>query len=126
MLKWYKGSVNEIYRKTGIKPRDYSLIQEYIILLTYRNIPMRNDTANMRVVTPAEYNKIPDTTKEERNYLVGSARVPYHFQINEYKTKKSFGKKRIDIPKVLNREIRKWLRVNDSGFFLKYRLAKRI
>ena len=118
ILKWYKGRVSEIYRKNKLKTRDYATLQEYIILLTYRNIPMRNDVANMKVVTPAEYKKLPAATKEERNYLVGSARVPFHFQINEYKTKKSFGKKKIDIPKVLNREIRKWLRVNKSGYFL--------
>ena len=32
--------------------------------------------------------------------------------------KKKFGKKKIEIPKTLNREIRKWLRVNKSGFYL--------
>jgi hypothetical protein len=79
---------------------------------------MRNDVANMRVVTPLEYKHIPAATREEHNYLVGSARVPFHFQINEYKTKKSFGKRKVNIPKPVNREIRKWLRVNTSGYFL--------
>ena len=119
ILKRYKRRANEIYKKKHANPtKDFSVLQEYITLLTYRNIPMRNDVANMRVVTPLEYKHISPATREEHNYLVGSARVPFHFQINEYKTKKSFGKKKIDIPKVLNREIRKWLRVNKSGYFL--------
>ena len=119
ILKQYKRRANEIYKKKHGNPaKDYAILQEYIILLTYRNIPMRNDVANMRVVTPLEYKHIPAATREEHNYLVGSARVPFHFQINEYKTKKSFGKRRVNIPKPVNREIRKWLRVNTSGYFL--------
>jgi len=119
ILKKYKREANEIYKSANINPKkNFSLLQEYIILLTYRNIPMRNDVANMKVVSPTEYKAIPENEREEHNYLVGSNRVPYHFQINEYKTKKSFGKKKIEINKNLNREIRKWLRVNRSGYFI--------
>ena len=118
ILKQYKRRAIDIYKKSNNNKKDFSTLQQYIILLTYRNIPMRNDLANMKVVTPIEYNKIDKDTKEKHNYLVGSNRKPYHFQINEYKTKKSFGKKKIEIPKTLNREIRKWLKVNDSGYFI--------
>ena len=119
ILKSYKRQSAEIYKKpTFNKKKNFSILQEYIILLTYRHIPMRNDVANMKVVSPTEYKAIADNVKEKHNYLVGSGRVPFHFQINEYKTKKSFGKKKIEINKVLNREIRKWLRVNTSGYFI--------
>ena len=119
ILKQYKRKSIELYKKSNFNSKkDYPILQQYIILLTYRNIPMRNDVANMKVVSPSEYKKIPQETKEKHNYLVGSNRIPYHFQINEYKTKKAFGKKKIDIPKELNREIRKWLRVNTSGYFI--------
>ena len=119
ILKKYKRQAIEIYKSPNSnRKKDYSTLQEYIILLTYRHIPMRNDVANMKVVSPTEYKAIPENEREKHNYLVGSNRVPYHFQINEYKTKKSFGKKRIEINKELNREVRKWLRVNKTGYFI--------
>ena len=118
ILKDYKAMTNKLYKKKLFKPREYNTLQEYITLLTYRNIPMRNDLAKMQVITPTQYKNLSADEKEENNFLVGTARIPYHFQINEYKTKKKFGKKKIEIPKTLNREIRKWLRVNKSGFYL--------
>ena len=88
------------------------------MLLTHRNVPMRNDVAHMKVLTPTQFKRIPKSEKEMNNFLVGNERVSYKFFINDYKTKKTFGNKIIAIPKELNREIRKWLRVNQSGYFI--------
>jgi len=121
LLKYYKKEANRIYKKYTItmpSRADHATLQEYIILLTHRNIPMRNDLANMRVVTPKEFSLIPLKEKESNNYLVGSNRAKYTFHINDYKTKKTFGNKVITIPKHLNREIRKYMRYNTSGYFI--------
>ena len=120
ILKRLRRGANEIYsgKKLYHRKKDYPLLQQYITLLTYRNIPMRNDLANMRVVTPQEYDALTEEQQDKNNYLVGGIRKPYYFQINDYKTKKTFGKKKIDIPPILNKEIRRWLKYNDSGFFL--------
>jgi hypothetical protein len=72
----------------------------------------------MRVLTPKQFSQIPLKEKDANNYLVGNNRVKYTFYINDYKTRKTFGNKVIDIPKELNREIRKYLRYNTSGYFI--------
>ena len=121
LLKYYKAEANRIYKKyrLTIPSRvDHTTLQEYMLLLTHRYIPMRNDLANMRVLTPKQFSQIPIKEKDANNYLVGNNRVKYTFYINDYKTRKTFGNKVIDIPKELNREIRKYLRYNTSGYFI--------
>ena len=120
ILKRLKRQANEVYKSKKVynEKRDYPILQQYIVLLTYRHIPMRNDLANMRVITPQEYEAMTEEQRDSANYLVGAPKTPFYFQINQYKTKKTFGQKRIKIPPVLNKEIRRWLTINKSGYFI--------
>ena len=112
-------NTNEVYKKKLLKTNEFNSVKEYIILLTYRNIPLRNDVANMRVLTKKEYEALSDDDKDRNNYLVGNqTKSPYKFYINDYKTKKTFGRKVIDIPKKVVTQIRKWLKINTTGYFI--------
>jgi hypothetical protein len=120
LLKRLRRGANEIYNRKKVYnvKKDYPLLQQYITLLTYRHIPMRNDVANMKVITQNQYSLLSKEEQESNNYLIGGNRKPYYFQINDYKTKKTFGQKKIEIPSVLNTEIKRWLKFNDSGYYI--------
>ena len=79
---------------------------------------MRNDFANMRVLTPRAFKKLPAGEQDKNNYLVGTSQSGYKFHINDYKTKKTFGNKVIDIPSEIQKDFKKYLSKNTSGYFL--------
>jgi hypothetical protein len=109
---------NKLFTRPNLDKKGYEILKEYIILLTYRYLPMRNDFANMRVLSTRKYNSLSTETQETNNYLVGTHATGFKFYINDYKTKKTFGNKIIDIPKDLEREIKKYLKQNPTEYFL--------
>jgi len=73
------------------------LLEEYILLKLYQQIPSRNDFATLRVVSQREYNKLKKSNTKE-NLLITS-REGYYFIINSWKTKKKpEDKRRINVP----------------------------
>ena len=118
LLSKLKRMANIIFKQKTKSKHDFFTLQDYILLLTYRHIPMRNDVAFMRVMSPHQLSQLVKSEQEQHNFLVGNARINYKFHINDYKTKRTFGNKVIDIPLPVNREIRRWLKVNQTGYFI--------
>lgn len=108
----------KIHKKKKLTKREFDLLQQYVILMTYMNFPLRNDFADMEVETLADYKKIPDDEKEHTNYLVLSSNNVKHFHINDFKNKRLIGKKVMKVPKSLNKIINIWLKYNKSGYYL--------
>ena len=98
--------------------RDYLALQNFILMSVYRILPpVRNDYEKMEVISQKDYKAMPDEKKKEHNYLVRKKENnSMYFLLNEYKTKKKYGEKHIDIPPQLAKLIRKWLKVNQSGW----------
>lgn len=93
-------------------------LQKYLMLLTYLNHPLRNDYADMKVITNAEYKKLSNEEQEKYNYLIKFPRNKYFFYINQFKNKDRIGCKKIVITDAeLKRVINKWLKVNNSGWY---------
>ena len=119
---WNKdySSLSESNHKRGSTKleRDYLSLQNYILMSIYRYLPpVRNDYEKMPVITQKEYRKLTEDDKKETNYLVKKmSDNTLYFVLNEYKTKKKYGEKKINIPPNLAKLLRKWLKVNKSGF----------
>lgn len=85
------------------------IIQQHLVLSLYigEHIPpMRNDYADM---------KISDVELEEVNYINMKTK---HIVLNQYKTDKAYGQKKIEIPQYIYDLIKRWLTYNNSGYLL--------
>jgi len=111
----------EINKNKGDKElsnKDFDTIQQYLILRTYIDYPLRNDYADMKILKLKDYKKLNDKEKENNNFLVLLSNNKKQFHINQFKNKKFIGKKVLDINPKLNRIINLWLRFNKSGYYL--------
>ena len=98
--------------------KQQQLFQDYLVTLLYSKYPLRNDWADVRVITKTEYNGLGEGEKKQGNYLVKHDTNKYFFVLNEYKTSKKYGEKHIEIDVDILAPLRRWLRHNDSGYLL--------
>jgi hypothetical protein len=119
LLSKYKADIksNKLFKKQPLSRKEEDTLKEYIVLLTYRHLPLRNDFV-MRVLTMAKYKKLSTEDRESNNFMVGTKGLGYKFHINDYKTKKTFGNKTINIPRPLEIEIKKYMSQNRTGYYL--------
>jgi hypothetical protein len=110
--------LQDIHKLTGeLNNKQFDLLQQYVILRTYLDFPLRNDYADMPIVNLKDYNDIEDDVKNDTNYLVTDNKKKY-FYINQFKNKSSLGNRVFKIGTKLNNVIRLWLKHNKSGFYL--------
>jgi hypothetical protein len=102
-------------KKTEHTNKEINLIQQLVILRVYFDYPLRNDYANMKIINNEEYEDLKED--DENNYLLIDKKNMY-FVLNDFKNKKRMGKKKIEINKNLENIIKKWLKINKSGYFL--------
>ena len=98
--------------------REKQQYQDYLVTLLYSKYPLRNDWADVRVITKTEYNALGEEEKKKGNYLVKHNTNKFFFVLNEYKTSKKYGEKNIEIEESLLKPLRKWLRHNESDYLL--------
>eukprot|EP01051_Picozoa_sp_SAG22_P004968 SAG22_NODE_282_length_13050_cov_37.625125_10_plen_230_part_00 len=90
--------------------------QDYLITQLYKHYPVRNDFHDTKVVSKRDYNKLSESDKKSNNFVVNGR--PMLLILNEYKTKKKYGEKKIEIdPKVANL-VRIFLNHNSAGYLL--------
>ena len=118
IVKRYKREIKErnLLIKETFNKKDLDLYQKYLVGSLYTILPpLRNDYANMKVITFKEYENIED---KKNNYLVIVSKSKKFFSFGAYKTSEVYGIKTLDIPRNLNNIINKWLERNKTGFFL--------
>lgn len=95
-------------------PSDLEDFQDYLIVALYTLFPPRRnkDYVNMKVM-----NKQPEKIEEETNYLIGNKKRR-EFIFNAYKTRKTYGIQRFDVPQSLNLIFNQWLKMNKTGLLL--------
>ena len=98
--------------------RETQKYQDFLITLLYSKYPLRNDWADVRVISKTEYNGLGEDEKKKGNYLVKHNSNKYFFVLNEYKTSKKYGEKHIEIDDEILKPLRRWLRHNDSRYLL--------
>lgn len=85
--------------------------QEYILLATYREIPLRNDVANTQIISNID--TLTEKEQVSENYLV-KLKSSYYFLLNNYKTEKTFGQKEIKMSKQLSRYVGYYIKIIKS------------
>lgn len=114
----HKRSIKEkgLVTKTDFNNSDLELYQKYLAGSLYTLLPpVRNDYADMKIITFKEYNKLEN---KKSNYLVIAGKTKKFFSFGAYKTSDVYGVKIVQIPSILNKIINKWLEHNKTGFFL--------
>lgn len=99
-----------------------TLYEDYIILSLYvadeANAPLRNDYANMRIID----NEEGDDGKH--NYLVNDDNM--RFILNDYKTKKTYGKQIIKVGEQLRPILDNYFHYNNTGYLINDKTGKPI
>lgn len=109
MLKRIKQ--NNILKKENLSKAEYNALQEYVVLRFYLNYPLRNDLADVKVITSKEQNNGKDNF-----LLVDGEKIS--LILNEYKTVKTFGPQLYELDQKFSKIIHIFLKHNDSGFFI--------
>lgn len=104
----------EIRTKNNLSKKDYNLLQEYVVLRLYDSFPVRNDLANMTVISSEDFDKLKD--KGTKNYLVTNGK--YKIVLSKYKNSKFLGTKEYFIDSKLKKILKLWFTHNKSGFVL--------
>jgi hypothetical protein len=104
-----------------LSKREHDLMQRWLVGSLYigddGHPPLRLDYAPMRVVTLPEFNSL---TEDERgsNYLVRVSRNRKFFSLGEYKTKSTYGEKRIECTTKMNSILNLYLRLHTHTHLL--------
>lgn len=94
-----------------LKPKDFMLIQTFILFNIYTRLPMRNDVSGMILQNKRSYNKTNEDAKKEHNYLI-MEKGKMFFVLNQFKTSKKYKELDIDVPKDLEKLLRFYIRIN--------------
>lgn len=104
----------KIKKKEDLTSKDKSLLMIYIIFNIYVRLPMRNDIAGMEAISKRQYNKLSESEKKDKNYLVVE-KGKMIMILNKYKTSKKYEENKIDVPKDLEKLLRLYIRINGMG-----------
>ena len=115
----------KLKKKDSLTGKEHNLVEAYVLFSIYTRLPMRNDVAGMEAITKREYNKLSDTDKKAKNYLVINKNNMF-MVLNKYKTAKKYEENKIDIPKDLEKILRFWIRVNGMGILFKSSTGKEL
>lgn len=124
VLLKYKNDISEreLWNKEKLTPKQFDLIQKWVIGNLYigdpENPPTRLDFAPMDVISETDFNKLHEDDKDLNNYLVVKSRNNKFFHFGEYKTSKKYGNNKVVLGKKLNSVMNIWLRHNDSDSLL--------
>lgn len=98
---------------TDITFENYKNILRYLILVFHKAIPVRNDLVRTKIIYDGEPHENP-----EYNYILINEKV---FVMNNYKTKKQYGQKRLTLPPVITDAFDMYLPIlkhfSPQGFF---------
>ena len=81
------------------------------------NPPLRLDYAPMKIISKNVYNDIP-TDDQNINYLVITGKNKKEFILNDYKTKGTYGQKKIPVSSIVNKLLNVWLHYNTTDYLL--------
>jgi len=98
-----------------ITKKQHQLLQEYLFLIMYKDIPIRNVFHSIKIIDEKDYDEIRENHKG--NWLILKEGVPYEIIIHEYKTDSKYGMKTIKLgkKKAIVNALKIWLKHNKSG-----------
>ena len=115
----------KLKKKEDMTPKDKALLQSYMLFNIYTRLPLRNDLSLMETINKRVYNKLTESEKKEKNFLVINKNNMF-MVLNKYKTSSKYDELKIDIPKDLEKLLRFYIRVNGMGVLFKSSTGKPI
>lgn len=108
MMKVLYHNAKLLYQKENKNPTDYQEIQNYIILCLFGGyyIPPRRSLDYVNF-------KIKNIDKDNNNYIDKNNLV-----FNSYKTAKTYGQQKVELPKELKTILNKWIKINPTEYLL--------
>lgn len=108
VIKVLKHNASLLYKKEKLNNIDLQEIQNYIILVLFGGeyIPPRRSKDYVNF-------KIKNVDKEKDNFMNKN-----EFVFNAYKTAKTYGQQKVDIPKELKTILNKWIKANPTDYLL--------
>jgi hypothetical protein len=104
----------KIKKKEKLTRNDLDLLTAYTLFSFLIRLPTRNDMSGMQLIGKTAYNNLSDKEKEDTNFLV-KEKSKMFLVLNEYKTSKKYGEKKIDVPKDLEKILRMYLRLTKTN-----------
>jgi len=102
---------HDILKKDVISKAEYNLLQEYIVLRFYLNYPLRNDLAEVKVISSKD-----EDNKKDNFLLVTPDKIT--LLLNDYKTVRTFGPQEYELDDKFSKIVRIFLKHNTSGWFI--------
>lgn len=112
MLKRMEDEIKagKLKKKENLTGKDKELLMVYTIYTFLRTYPVRLDLAGMEYITKTMYNKLSEADKKNTNYLVNEKNKLTAI-LNEYKTSKKYGEKKIPIDKSVEKVLRMYIKL---------------
>ena len=104
---------NKLKSKNDLTTNDIVLLTEYTLFNFLIHLPTRNDMAGMKYINKTIYNKT--TMEDKTNYLVKDKSKMF-IVLNDYKTKGTFGRKVLDVPKSLEKVLKMFIKTTKKEF----------
>lgn len=113
MIDTMSSEIKSFKHKSSLSGKEHELVTVHAMFNILSRIPLRNDLSGMKFISKVDYNKLSEDEKKNNNYLVNEKSKMF-FVLNEYKTSKKYGEKKIDIPKDLEKIIRAYLKLTGT------------
>jgi hypothetical protein len=104
---------NKLKSNKNLTPDEVELLTQYTIFTFLIHLPIRNDLAGMKYINKTMYNKT--TNEDDTNYLVIDKSTMI-VVLNNYKTKGTFGKKVLDVPKPVEKVLKMFIKSTQKDF----------
>jgi len=105
-------------KKTNLTGKEKELLMVYTIFSFLVRYPLRLDLAGMKYISKTQYNALSDTDKKDGNFLVHNKKGSQFLEaiLNEYKTSKKYGEKKIRIDKDIEKILRMYIKATGKQF----------
>jgi len=102
----------KLKQKETLTKKEMALLQFFVLVNLYKNIPLRNDVSYMEAIRPSDLKKLTKSEQKEKNWLL-MEKNKLSIILNNYKSDKTYGQKRIPIEdKDLKRLLNYYIKVN--------------
>lgn len=86
----------KLKQKETLTKKEMALLQFFVLVNLYKNIPLRNDVSYMEAIRPSDLKKLTKEEQKEKNWLL-MEKNKLTIILNNYKSDKTYGQKRIPI-----------------------------
>jgi len=123
VMNSYKADLidRDVFKKDKLSKRQLDILQKWVVANLYLhddNPPIRLDYGSMKMLKESEYKNLSEEELESNNYLVVKSRTNKLFHFGTYKSKKTYGIKKIPVGKILNSVLNIWLKYNETDYLL--------